>query len=91
MRSCLVVLLNALLCNFNFGTFVLSGRVVANKIDNVYTLVFFTDGRVVPISISCFIVGIILLLTTLGVLKLGFLVGAVFKIFSLSTSLSFFR
>ena len=54
-------------------------------------LIYFASGQLIPVSISYFVINIILLAVALKILGLKFLLKTIFGVFSLSASLSLFE
>ena len=54
-------------------------------------LIYFASGQMIPVSISYFVINIILLAIALKILGLKFLLKTIFGVFSLSASLSLFE
>jgi uncharacterized membrane-anchored protein YitT (DUF2179 family) len=54
-------------------------------------LIFFASNELIPVSVSYFVINIVLLLAALKILGFKFLIKTIFGVFSLSASLSFFE
>ena len=52
---------------------------------------FFASNEIIPVSVSYFVINVVLLLAALKILGLKFLIKTIFGVFSLSASLSFFE
>lgn len=87
----LMILLGTLLYGFGFNGFILSNEIITGGVSGICALIFFATGEAIPVSVSYFVINIILLLAALKVLGFKFLIKTIFGVFSLSASLSLFE
>ncbi|MDR0537271.1 MAG: YitT family protein [Tannerellaceae bacterium] len=88
VRDYLVIIIGTLLYSFGFNAFILSNEIVTGGLSGACALIFFTTG--IPVSISYFVVNILLLLFAFRLLGFKFLVKTIFGVIALSLSLSLF-
>lgn len=87
----LMILLGTLLYGFGFNGFILSNEIITGGVSGICALIFFATGEAIPVSVSYFVINIVLLLIALKILGFKFLIKTIFGVFSLSASLSFFE
>ena len=87
----LMILLGTLMYGFGFNAFILSNEIVTGGVSGICALIFFASNGVIPVSVSYFIINVVLLLVALKILGLKFLIKTIFGVLSLSASLSFFE
>ena len=85
IQDYLMILFGTLLYGFGFNAFILSNEIV------ICALIFFATGGAIPVSVSYFVINVVLLLAALKILGFKFLIKTIFGVFSLSASLSFFE
>lgn len=87
----LMILLGTLLYGFGFNGFILSNEIITGGVSGICALIFFATGEAIPVSVSYFVINILLLLVALKILGFKFLIKTIFGVFSLSASLSLFE
>ena len=87
----LMILLGTLMYGFGFNAFILSNEIVTGGVSGICALIFFASNGVIPVSVSYFVINVVLLLVALKILGLKFLIKTIFGVLSLSASLSFFE
>lgn len=91
IQDYLMILFGTLLYGFGFNAFILSNEIVTGGVSGICALIFFTTGGAIPVSVSYFVINVVLLLAALKILGFKFLIKTIFGVFSLSASLSFFE
>lgn len=91
VQDYLMIILGTLLYGFGFNAFILSNEIITGGVSGICALIFFASNEVIPVSVSYFLINIVLLLAALKVLGFKFLVKTIFGVFALSASLSFFE
>lgn len=91
VKDYLSIFLGTLIYGFGFNAFILSNEIVTGGVSGICALIFFATGGMVPVSVSYFIINIVLLMVALKILGLKFLIKTIFGVLSLSASLSFFE
>ena len=91
IQDYLMILLGTLLYGFGFNGFILSNEIITGGLSGICALIYFASGQLIPVSISYFVINIILLAVALKILGLKFLLKTIFGVFSLSASLSLFE
>ena len=86
-----MILLGTLMYGFGFNAFILSNEIVTGGVSGICALIFFASNGVIPVSVSYFVINVVLLLVALKILGLKFLIKTIFGVLSLSASLSFFE
>ena len=76
---------------FGFNAFILSNEIITGGVSGICALIFFASNEIIPVSVSYFVINVVLLLAALKILGLKFLIKTIFGVFSLSASLSFFE
>ncbi|MDR2118858.1 MAG: YitT family protein [Tannerellaceae bacterium] len=89
VQDYLVIVLGTLLYGFGFNGFILSNGVVTGGLSGVSALIYF--GTSIPVSVSYFLINVLLLAFAFKALGYKFLVKTIFGVISLSLSLSFFE
>jgi uncharacterized membrane-anchored protein YitT (DUF2179 family) len=89
IQDYLVICLGTLLYGFGFNGFILSNGIVTGGLSGVSALIFF--GTSIPVSVSYFLINVILLTFAFRILGYKFLVKTIFGVISLSLSLSLFE
>lgn len=84
-----IIFIGTVLYGFGFNGFILSNEIVTGGVSGISALIFFASG--IPVSISYFVINIILLAIAFKILGLKFLIKTIFGVISLSLSLSFFE
>lgn len=87
----LMIILGTVLYGFGFNAFILSNEIVTGGLSGVCALIFFATGGFIPVSVSYFVINVVLLAAALKILGLKFLVKTIFGVFALSASLSLFE
>ena len=88
VQDYLMILLGTLLYGFGF---ILSNEIITGGVSGICALIFFASNEIIPVSVSYFVINVVLLLAALKILGLKFLIKTIFGVFSLSASLSFFE
>ena len=91
VQDYLMILLGTLLYGFGFNAFILSNEIVTGGVSGICALIFFASNELIPVSVSYFVINVILLLVALKLLGFKFLIKTIFGVLSLSASLSFFE
>ena len=91
VQDYLMILLGTLLYGFGFNAFILSNEIITGGVSGICALIFFASNELIPVSVSYFVINIVLLLAALKILGFKFLIKTIFGVFSLSASLSFFE
>ena len=91
VQDYLMILLGTLLYGFGFNAFILSNEIITGGVSGICALIFFASNEIIPVSVSYFVINVVLLLAALIILGLKFLIKTIFGVFSLSASLSFFE
>lgn len=89
IQDYLMILFGTLLYGFGFNAFILSNEIVTGGVSGICALIFFATGGAIPVSVSYFVINVVLLLAALKILGFKFLIKTIFGVFSLSASLSF--
>ena len=87
----LMILLGTLMYGFGFNAFILSNEIVTGGVSGICALIFFASDGMIPVSVSYFVINVVLLLVALKILGLKFLIKTIFGVLSLSASLSLFE
>lgn len=91
VQDYLMIVLGTLLYGFGFNAFILSNEIITGGVSGICALIFFATGEAIPVSVSYFLINVVLLLAALKVLGFKFLIKTIFGVFALSASLSFFE
>lgn len=91
VQDYLMILLGTLLYGFGFNAFILSNEIVTGGVSGICALIFFASNELIPVSVSYFVINVMLLLVALKLLGFKFLIKTIFGVLSLSASLSFFE
>jgi uncharacterized membrane-anchored protein YitT (DUF2179 family) len=89
VQDYLVITLGTLLYGFGFNGFILSNEIVTGGLSGVSALIFF--GTSIPVSVSYFLINVVLLAFAFKALGYKFLVKTIFGVIALSLSLSLFE
>ncbi|MDR1557206.1 MAG: YitT family protein [Tannerellaceae bacterium] len=89
IQDYLVICLGTLLYGFGFNGFILSNEIVTGGLSGVSALIFF--GTSIPVSVSYFLINVVLLTFAFRILGYKFLLKTIFGVISLSLSLSLFE
>jgi uncharacterized membrane-anchored protein YitT (DUF2179 family) len=84
-----MIFIGTVLYGFGFNGFILSNEIVTGGLSGISALIFFVTS--IPVSVSYFLINIVLLTFAFKILGLKFLVKTIFGVISLSLSLSFFE
>lgn len=85
----LIIAFGCLLYGFGFNGFILSNEIVTGGVSGIGALIYFATD--IPVSVSYFVINVILLMIAFKVLGFKFLIKTVFGVICLSISLSFFE
>lgn len=91
VQDYLMIVLGTLLYGFGFNAFILSNEIITGGVSGICALIFFASGETIPVSVSYFIINVVLLLAALKILGFKFLIKTIFGVCALSISLSFFE
>jgi uncharacterized membrane-anchored protein YitT (DUF2179 family) len=89
IQDYLVICVGTLLYGFGFNGFILSNEIVTGGLSGVGALIFF--GTSIPVSVSYFLINLVLLTFAFKILGYKFLFKTMFGVVSLSLSLSLFE
>jgi len=85
----IIIAIGCLLYGFGFNGFILSNEIVTGGLTGISTLIYFATN--IPVSISYFVINIVLLAIAFKILGLKFLLKTIFGVVALSLSLSLFE
>jgi Uncharacterized conserved protein len=85
----LIIIFGTLVFGFGFSAFIISNGIVVGGVSGICSLIFFSTG--IPVSVSYFLINLILLVIAFKVLGFKFLIKTIIGVISLSLSLSFFE
>jgi len=85
----LMIVIGTILYGFGFNGFILSNEIVTGGVSGISALIFFATN--IPVSVSYFLINVVLLAIAFKILGLKFLVKTIFGVICLSLSLSFFE
>lgn len=91
IQDYLIIIFGTLLYGFGFNGFILSNEIVTGGVSGVCALIFFATNGLIPVSVSYFVINVILLAIAFKILGFKFLIKTIFGVVSLSLSLSFFE
>lgn len=89
VQDYLMIVFGTILYGFGFNAFILSNEIVTGGVSGICALIYFATS--IPVSISYFVINVILLLIAFKILGFKFLIKTIFGVISLSLSLSFFE
>lgn len=89
LQDYLVICFGTLLYGFGFYGFILSNEIVTGGLSGVSALIFF--GTSIPVSVSYFLINVVLLAFAFKSLGLKFLMKTIFGVVALSLSLALFE
>ncbi len=89
IQDYLIIFLGTVMYGFAFNGFILSNEIVTGGVSGISALIFFATS--IPVSVSYFLINVVLLVIAFKVLGFKFLVKTIFGVISLSLSLSFFE
>ncbi|MDH6305967.1 uncharacterized membrane-anchored protein YitT (DUF2179 family) [Parabacteroides sp. PF5-5] len=89
IQDYLMIFIGTILYGFGFNGFILSNEIITGGVSGIGALIFFATG--IPVSVSYFLINIVLLGFAFKVLGFKFMIKTVFGVISLSLSLSFFE
>ena len=87
VQDYLIILLGTMLYGFGFNGFILSNEIITGGLSGICALIYFISGQIIPVSVSYFLINVLLLILALKLLGFKFLVKTIFGVFSLSASL----
>ena len=76
VQDYLMILLGTLLYGFGFNAFILSNEIITGGVSGICALIFFASNELIPVSVSYFVINIVLLLAPLKILGFKFLMVA---------------
>lgn len=85
----IIIFIGTVLYGFGFNGFILSNEIVTGGVSGISALIYFATS--IPVSVSYFLINVILLVFAFKVLGFKFLIKTVFGVISLSLTLSFFE
>jgi uncharacterized membrane-anchored protein YitT (DUF2179 family) len=91
IQDYVMILIGTMLYGFSFNAFILSNGIVTGGVSGICALIYFATNHLIPVSVSYFVINVVLLLVALKILGLKFLIKTIFGVFALSASLSFFE
>ena len=91
LRDYLMIIVGTLIYGFGFNGFILSNEIITGGLSGLCALIYFATGQMIPVSVSYFVINILLLAIALKILGLKFLIKTIFGVFSLSASLTLFE
>ena len=91
IQDYLMILFGTSLYGFGFNAFILSNEIVTGGVSGICALIFFATGGAIPVSVSYFVINVVLLLAEIKILGFKFLIKTIFGVLSVSASLSFFE
>ena len=68
VQDYLMILLGTLLYGFGFNAFILSNEIITGGVRGICALIFFASNELIPVSVSYFVIIIVLLLAALKIL-----------------------
>jgi len=86
-----MIIVGTLIYGFGFNGFILSNEIITGGLSGLCALIYFATGQMIPVSVSYFVINILLLAIALKILGLKFLIKTIFGVFSLSASLTLFE
>ncbi|MDR1879496.1 MAG: YitT family protein [Tannerellaceae bacterium] len=89
IQDYLIIFAGTVLYGFGFNGFILSNEIVTGGVSGISALIFFATS--IPVSVSYFVINVVLLAIAFKILGLKFLLKTIFGVVSLSLSLSFFE
>jgi uncharacterized membrane-anchored protein YitT (DUF2179 family) len=89
IQDYLVICVGTLLYGFGFNGFILSNEIVTGGLSGISALIFF--GTSIPVSVSYFLINLVLLAFAFKTLGYKFLFKTIFGVIALSLSLSLFE
>ncbi len=85
----IIIAIGSLLYGFGFNGFILSNEIVTGGLTGISTLIYFATN--IPVSVTYFVINIILLAIAFKILGFKFLLKTIFGVTALSLSLSLFE
>lgn len=85
----IIIFIGTVLYGFGFNGFILSNEIVTGGVSGISALIYFATN--IPVSVSYFLINVVLLAIAFKILGLKFLIKTIFGVISLSLSLSFFE
>ena len=67
VQDYLMILLGTLLYGFGFNAFILSNEIITGGVSGICALIFFASNELIPVSVSYFVINIVLLLAALKI------------------------
>lgn len=89
IKDFVLIFLGTLIFGLGFQGFIISNEIVTGGVGGICAVIFFATGF--PVSVSYFLLNLILLIVAYKILGLKFLVKTIFGVISLSLSLSLFE
>ena len=65
VQDYLMILLGTLLYGFGFNAFILSNEIITGGVSGICALIFFASNEIIPVSVSYFVINVVLLLAAL--------------------------
>ena len=85
VQDYLMILLGTLLYGFGFNAFILSNEIITGGVSGICALIFFASNEIIPVSVSYFVINVVLLLAALMIWN-GCLMTCSLEVHSLFTS-----
>ena len=82
LRDYLMIIVGTLIYGFGFNGFILSNEIITGGLSGLCALIYFATGQMIPVSVSYFVINILLLAIALKILGLKFLIKKLFSEFS---------
>ena len=79
IQDYLMILFGTVLYGFGFNAFILSNEIVTGGVSGICALIFFATGGAIPVSVSYFVINVVLLLAALKILGFKFLIKTIFE------------
>ena len=67
VQDYLMILLGTLLYGFGFNAFILSNEIITGGVSGICALIFFASNEIIPVSVSYFVINVVLLLAALKI------------------------
>ena len=74
LRDYLMIIVGTLIYGFGFNGFILSNEIITGGLSGLCALIYFATGQMIPVSVSYFVINILLLAIALKILGLKFLI-----------------
>ena len=68
LRDYLMIIVGTLIYGFGFNGFILSNEIITGGLSGLCALIYFATGQMIPVSVSYFVINILLLAIALKIL-----------------------